>query len=324
MDIVSLESITILFVAVGLLWFVILLLSDADVALILKSKLGKQPASLVGKVVWVTGASSGIGEAITYCLAEAGCKLVLSARREDELQRVKKACLASTKCKVQEDDIMVLPLDVTDFDSHKKKVQEVLEYFNKVDILINNAGKSQRAHWTEVELSVDKEMFEVNTLGPVSLTQALLPHMIERKQGQIAVISSLSGKFGAPLSRSYTGCKHAVQGYFDCLRTEMSANNISVTLVCPGPVFSNFLLHAATGKKGEVVGKSLSKTEKRMTAERCAYLSCVAIANHQYETWVCQQPILLLTYLSLYFPDLGKWILAKMGVKQIMAMRDGK
>ncbi|GFR69033.1 dehydrogenase/reductase SDR family member [Elysia marginata] len=320
MIIFSFETIAIIALFVCLAWLVILLLSDADVPLILRSKFGKQPASLCGKVVWVTGASSGIGEAIAYCLADAGCRLVLSARREDELNRVKKTCLASAKCKLQEDDIMVLPLDVTDFDSHEKKVQVVLEYFNTVDILINNAGKSQRASWNEVELSVDKEMFEINTLGPVSLTHALLPHMIGRKQGQIAVVSSLAGKTGAPLSRSYTGCKHAVQGYFDSLRTEMSTNNIDVTVICPGPVFSDFLLHAATGKKGEVVGKPVSKKEKRMTAERCAYLTCVAIANRQYEAWVTQQPILLLVYLAQHFPDLNKWIMAKMGVKQIMTM----
>ncbi|RUS78552.1 hypothetical protein EGW08_013695 [Elysia chlorotica] len=319
-----LEVFAVITALICLGWFVILVFSDADMPLILKSKFGKQPASLAGKVVWVTGASSGVGEALAYCLADSGCKLVLSARRKEELDRVKKACLASAKCKVQEDDILVLPLDVTHFDIHKQKVQEVLEYFKTVDILINNAGKSQRALWTEVERSVDIEMYELNVLGPVLLTQALLPHMIERKEGQIAVVSSLAGKFGAPLSRSYTGCKHAVQGYFDSLRIEMSTNNIDVTLICPGPVYSNFLMYATTGKKGEVVGKKISETEKRMTAERCAYLSCVAIANRQYEAWVTQQPILSLIYLMQFFPDVGKWVMVKMGMKQIMAMREGK
>ncbi|GFN94503.1 dehydrogenase/reductase sdr family member 7 [Plakobranchus ocellatus] len=308
----------------GLVWFIILMVSDADVPLSLRAKFGKQPESLAGKVVWVTGASSGIGEAIAYCLAESGCKLVLTARRKERLEKVKQTCLASAFCKVKEDDILVLPFDVVDFDSHEKKVQEVLEYFHTVDILINNAGKTQRAAWMDVELSVDRELYDVNVLGPVSLTQALLPHMVERKQGQIVVVSSLAGKVGAPMSRAYAGCKHAVQGYFDTLRTEMALNNIDVTIICPGPVFSEVLIHAATGKKGEVLDKPMAVTEKRMTANRCAYLSCVAIANRQYEAWVSQHPVLVLVYISLLFPDFGKWFMAKLGLKQLLALREGK
>ncbi|RUS83044.1 hypothetical protein EGW08_009183 [Elysia chlorotica] len=220
-------------------WTIILLMSDADVSLVLKEKYGKQPASLSGKIVWLTGASSGIGESMAYCLAESGCKLILSARRKEELDRVKKACLASATNKMKEEDIFVLPLDLVDFESHTQKVQEVLEYFSRVDILINNAGKSQRALWMDVELSVDRMLYEVDVLGPVSLTQALLPHMIERKEGHIAVVSSLAGKSGVSGMRSYCGAKHALQGYFDSLRIEVASDNIDVTIICPGPVFYN-------------------------------------------------------------------------------------
>ncbi|KAK3702757.1 hypothetical protein RRG08_042742 [Elysia crispata] len=319
-----LEVIVGLALVIALGWAIILLMSDADVSLILKAKYGKQPASLAGKIVWVTGASSGIGESIAYCLAESGCKLILSARRTEELERVKKACLVSAKHKVKEEDILVLPLDLVDFNSHSKKVQEVLEYFNKVDILINNAGKSQRAMWMDVELSVDQFLYEVDVLGPLSLTQALLPHMIERKQGQIAVVSSLAGKTGVSGMRSYCGAKHALQGYFDSLRIEMASNNIDVTIICPGPVFSNARLHAATGKMGEEAGTQMDSSEKRMTAERCAYLSCVAIANNQYESWISPHPPLVLIYIVQMLPDLSKWFMQKIGSKRIMALREGK
>ncbi|GFN94500.1 dehydrogenase/reductase sdr family member [Plakobranchus ocellatus] len=319
-----LEALAIIAIISALAWFIILILSDADVSLILKAKFGKQPESLAGKVVWVTGASSGIGEAIAYCLAESGCKLVLTARRKEQLEKVKQTCLASALCKVKDNDILILPLDLTDFESHAQKVQEVLEYFNKVDILINNAGKSQRALWMDVELSVDRLIYEVNALGPVSLTQALLPHMIERKEGQIAVVSSLAGKVGVAGMRSYNAAKHALQGYFDSLRTEVSVNNIDVTIVCPGPVFTQALFNAATAKMGKEVGKHMDVSERRMTAKRCAYLTCVSVANRQYESWVSPHPPLLLIYIVLMFPDLSKWFMKKLGAKAIMAFREGK
>ncbi|CAL1528428.1 unnamed protein product [Lymnaea stagnalis] len=309
---------------IGITFLILLALSDANLRLIFKTHFGKRTASLAGKVVWITGASSGIGECIAYHLSEAGCKLVLSARRQDELERVKKACLKSGKCKTSEEDILVLPLDTVNYESHKNAVQQVLEYFNQIDILINNAGKGQRAAWMDVELPVDRELFEVNVLGPVSLTQAVLPHMIQRRQGHIALMSSVAGIVGAPISRSYTGSKHALHGYFDSLRIELSEHNIDVTLICPGPVSSNFFIQAATSKQGEVLGREVGKDEKRMSAERCAYLSCVAIANRMYQVWLAQQPVLLFVYIMQYLPDLGTWFLLKMGLKRIAKMREGK
>ncbi|KAH9492895.1 Dehydrogenase/reductase SDR member 7 [Bulinus truncatus] len=301
----------------------LLALSDANVMLILKLRFGKKIDTLAGHVVWITGASSGIGEHIAYHLATAGCKLVLSARRKEELFRVKHTCLKLGGSRLQDEDILVLPLDSTDFDSHSKAVQQVLEHFNKIDILINNAGKSQRAFWNDVQLDVDRELFEINVLGPVSLTQAVIPHMMERKKGHIVVMSSLAGILAVPGSRSYCGSKHAVHGYFDSLRMEMG-NNIDVTLICPGPVFSNLFKQAATGKHGELLGREMDSSEKRMSTERCAYLSCVAIANKMYEVWISQQPILLLTYLFIFFPDFGKWFSAKLGAKAFIKMREGK
>ncbi|CAG5136393.1 unnamed protein product [Candidula unifasciata] len=241
---------------VALIAFVVFLIalarSDGDLQLMFKTKFGKPPDSLAGKVVWITGASSGIGEHIAYCLAKAGCRLVLSARRTEELERVKQKCLQISAGKLSEDDILVLPLDVVAYDTHKPAVQKVLETFNKIDILVNNAGRGQRALWLDVDLSVDRELFEINVLGPVSLTQEVLPHMIQRKQGHVVVVSSVAGKLGAATFRSYVGSKHAIHGYFESLRTEMYEHNIDVTLVCPGPVVSNMARAFVTGKPGEV------------------------------------------------------------------------
>ncbi|CAG5134015.1 unnamed protein product [Candidula unifasciata] len=297
---------------------------DADLLLALYAKFGNQPASLKGKVVWITGASSGIGEYIALCLAEAGCRLVLSARREQLLEKVKERCLLISKGKLSEDDIMVFPLDVVDYESHKPAVQNVLEKFNKIDILINNAGKSQRSPWVDVELCVDRELFEINVLGSVSLTQHVLPHMMERKQGHIVVMSSIAGLIGAPHSRSYTGAKHALHGYFDCLRTEMIEHKIDVTILCPGPVHSNLFIEAATGKKGEMMGKADNLKDKKMMTDRCAYLSCVAIANKQFEAWITEHPFLGICYMNQYSPLLSFLFLKIVGVKRLMKMREGQ
>uniref|UniRef100_A0A0B7B9Y1 Dehydrogenase/reductase SDR family member 7 n=1 Tax=Arion vulgaris TaxID=1028688 RepID=A0A0B7B9Y1_9EUPU len=298
--------------------------SDADLLLMFKARYGKQPESLAGKVVWITGASSGIGEYIAYCLAKAGCRLILSARRQQELEQVKQKCLQMSNGQVSEDDIMILPLNVTSYETHRPAVQKVIDVFNKIDILINNAGRSQRSKWMDVELNVDRELFEVNVLGPVSLTQEVLPHMIERKRGQVVVMSSLAGKFGIPHSRSYSGSKYAVHGYFECLRTEMGEHKIDVTMICPGPVHSNLFLLAARGKQGEVLNKPDSNEDKKMETDRCAYLSCVAIANKLYESWISEHPFLAFTYVNQYFPFLGQWYMTKMGVAKLMKLREGQ
>ncbi|KAH9492896.1 Dehydrogenase/reductase SDR member 7 [Bulinus truncatus] len=292
--------------------------------LIFKSKWGKKKDTLSGKVVWITGASSCIGEHIAYQLAAAGCKLVLSSRRKEELERVKQGCILSNRKNISEEDVLVLPLDVVKFESHKAAVQKVLEYFNKVDILINNAGKFQQGWWTDVDLNVDREIFELDVLGPVSLTQAVLPHMMERKEGHIVVMSSLAGILGAPASRAYCGSKHALHGYFDCLRFEMADHNIDVTLICPGPVVSNIMTSAVGSKERESLGPDSDIFKEKMSTERCAYLSCVAIANRMYEVWITQQPILLMTYILIYLPDFGKWISIKHGVKRYLKLKDKK
>ncbi|BFZ07801.1 hypothetical protein BsWGS_10840 [Bradybaena similaris] len=304
-----------------LVLLVTLILSDGDFLLMFMTKFGKRPDSLAGKVVWITGASSGIGEHIAYCLAKAGCRLVLSARRAEELEKVKQKCLQFGKGKVSEDDILVLPLDIVAFDTHKAAVQKVLEAFGQIDVLINNAGRGQQAVWLDVELSVDRQMFEINVLGPVSLTHQVLPHMIQRRGGHIVVVSSAAGKIGPPHFRSYAGSKHALHGYFGCLQTELDPYNIDVTMVCPGPVVSNISLVSMTGKPGELVNKQFKTSHMRMATGRCAYLICVAIANRLYEAWISRHPSLLILYLNQYFPDLTKWILKKAGKVVVLKIR---
>jgi len=322
MDLVILCTVSVLILTILLIGFLgLIFVIDCDLLLLWKSKFGAKTDSLAGKVVWITGASSGIGEFLAYKLAESGCQLVLSARRVNELQRVKSECIL--RGRVKEDDVLVLEIDVLDFNKHTKAANKILSHFGKIDILVNNAGRSQRALAAETSIEVDREMIEMNTLSVLSLTKAVLPHMMERKEGHIVVTSSVAGKIGAPFSATYSATKFALQGWFDALRIEQKENNINVTMVCPGPVFSNLLQHAFTGEAGTTYNRDMQATEKRITTERCAELMAIAMANNMYEVWISFSPPLFFTYLTQYSPTLARWIAGIVGMKAIHKIREG-
>ncbi len=301
-----------------------LVFADADLSVLWAARFGKNPSTLSGKIVWITGASSGIGEYLAYDLARVGCKLVLSARREEELLRVKKQCLANGG--VKDSDILVLPMDMTDIDNHKKYTQKVLEHFGQIDILMNNAGRSQRAFVIDTEVEVDRQMMELNAISVFSLTKAVLPHMIKRKTGHLVVTSSIAGKVGAPFSATYCATKFAIQGWFDALRIEMAQHNITVTTICPGPVHSAIQREAFTAKSGVKYSDiaDMSKVEKRVATSRCSELITVAIANKLEEVWISLNPVLMFTYAAQYMPSIARSVGKKMGVKVINQLREGQ
>ncbi|KAH3859181.1 dehydrogenase/reductase SDR family member 7-like [Dreissena polymorpha] len=314
----AIEFLLIIYLVVQLLR---LLIADCDLQLQWAEKFGKSTGVLARKVVWVTGASSGIGEHLAYELAKAGSRLVLTARREKELQMVKKQCLSYGN--MMDADVLVLPIDLLNFELHKPAVEEVIARFGQIDVLVNNAGRGQRAAWERTDLQVDRDMLEINVLSVLSLTKAALPHMLARGEGHIVNMSSVAGKIGAPLSGSYTGAKHALQGWFDCLRIEMFPK-IHVTNLCPGPVFSNLLKDALTEKKGEVCNTEMKKDDRRMSTARCAQLCAIAMANKLDEVWISQHPVLLVVYCSQYMPTIFSWIFKRVGVKSAMKMREGR
>ncbi|XP_064623119.1 dehydrogenase/reductase SDR family member 7-like [Lineus longissimus] len=307
MDVILLCVVGLFILTLVLFW-----LSDADPILLFCDKFGKSPASLAGKVIWITGASSGIGEYLAYELAQNGCKLILSARRPQELERVKKACLG--KSSLADGDIMVLPLDVLDFDNHPRQVEVVLKYFKKIDILVNNAGRSQRSEFLQMPLAVHREMLELNVLSVISLTKAVLPHMLERKQGQIVVTSSIAGKIGVPFSATYSATKHALQGLLFALQSELTGTNIAVSIVCPGSVISGIVRNAFTSKPGEAYGIDIP--DESMATERCAHLTVVAIANRLLEVWIARQPQLLVCYMFTHFPVVTVRLIQMFGMKR--------
>ncbi|MEP3167446.1 MAG: SDR family oxidoreductase, partial [Marinobacter sp.] len=203
------------------------------------------------QTVWITGASSGIGEALALKYAQDGACLVLSARREDELERVAARCRGAG---LASDQVLVLPLDVTDWESLAGKVQKVLDTFGGVDLLVNNAGVSQRSLCKDTDMSVYQKLMDVDVMGQIALTKAVLPHMLERGAGHLAVTSSVAGKVGAPMRTGYCAAKHAVMGFFDALRAEVEGQGVSVSTITPGFIRTDIARNALSGD-GSAYGK---------------------------------------------------------------------
>lgn len=214
--------------------------------------------SFKDNVVWITGASSGIGEALTYALHEKGAKLILSSRRKEVLEKVKNNCSGDTS------DIHILPLDLAETDALPAKAQQALNQYGRIDYLFNNGGVSQRSLAIETNMEVVRKVMEINFFGSVALTKAVLPSMIKRQSGHIVVTSSVMGKLGTRLRSTYAASKHALHGYFDCLRQEVYSDNVHISLVCPGFIKTDVTKNALEGdgskhnKMGEGQKKGMS------------------------------------------------------------------
>lgn len=258
--------------------------------------------SFDGKVVWITGASSGIGEAVAYAYSKAGAKLVISARREEELNRVKNAC-------AQPDKVMVLTMDLADHDSMAGKTAEVLKAMGQVDIMFHNAGISQRSLIMDTDFSVDRKMIEVNYLGTVALTKALLPSMLEKGHGHFAVVTSLTGYIGSPLRSGYAAAKHALHGYFDSLRAELEDKGIKVTLICPGYVATNVSVNALTGN-GSKQNSMDEATANGLDSATAAKRMLKAIKKEQHEAYIGNKEIMAI-YLKRFLPKVFAGIIKR-------------
>lgn len=250
---------------------------------------------LENKVVWITGASSGIGKSLALELQGAGCKLILSARRTELLNEVKQQCRAT-------DHIAVLPLDLANHDQMPQIVEKAISQFGHIDVLVNNAGISQRSLIAETDFSVYKTLIDINYLGTVALTKALLPHFISRKTGHYATITSLMGKFGSPYRSGYCGAKHALHGFFDVLRMEHQKDNINVTLICPGFVKTPVSIHALTGD-GSSQNKDDEATANGLDSKLVAKKIVRAISRKKFEVYFGKIEVAGI-YLKRFFPKL--------------------
>jgi short-subunit dehydrogenase len=229
------------------------------------------------KVVWITGASSGIGEALAVELAARGARLVLSARRAERLEAVRQRCGAERAA--------VLPLDVAEVASFEKAAARAEAIYGRIDVLVNNAGVSQRSLFAETGPDVIRRLVETDFLGPVLLTRAVLPGMVTRKSGYVVLVSSLAGKVGAPLRAAYAASKHALHGFADSLRAELWQHGIGVTVVAPGFVRTEISLNALEGD-GRRHGSMDPAQASGVSAERCAMAIVRAVERERREVMV--------------------------------------
>lgn len=265
-------------------------------------------ASVNGKVIWITGASSGIGEALAYALARRGARLILSARRKEELARVKGNCPPDSQA-----NVAVLPLDLAAHETLPLTAEAAVQLFGHIDILVNNGGISQRGLVADTLLAVDRQIMEINYFGAIALTKSLLPHFIKRKCGHYVNVSSLTGKFGTPYRSGYAASKHALHGFFDALRAEHYGDNIKVTMVCPGFIQTPLTLSALTGD-GSPLNKMDAKQYQGMPAEQFAEKMVSAIEREKQEVYIGGREVIAV-YLKRFVPRIFSTVIRRVAVR---------
>lgn len=257
------------------------------------------------KTILVTGASSGIGEAFAKQLATDGAKLLLSSRNAEKLEALKKQLSNA-------EQHLVLPIDVSNPENIKTVIAANQSLFDNIDVLINNAGISQRALTWEASHESERQIMETNFFGPIVLTKAVLPGMMKRNAGQIINMSSPAGKFGFPLRSSYSASKHAMHGYFDTLRAELVGKNVKVLLACPGRVDTNMSVNAVTSD-GSKNGSKEARLAGGLSADNAARIILRAAKKGKAELYIGKEQILI--YLNRYLPSVFRAIVSKFNPK---------
>jgi short-subunit dehydrogenase len=247
------------------------------------------------KVVWVIGASSGIGEEIAIQAAQHGAKVILSARNREALKKVQSKLL-------HPENHLIVPIDLENPATFKSCVDEVIEKYSRIDYLFNNGGLSQRSTVADTPLSVDRRIMEINYFGNIALTKAVLPHFIQQKSGHIIVISSIAGKFGFFLRSAYSASKHALVGFYESLLLEQAENNIYVTIAFPGKINTSISMHALNAN-GEQHGVMDHNQATGMPVETCVNQLFAAVKKNKKEVLIGNKEILAVK-IKRFFPGL--------------------
>lgn len=234
----------------------------------------------MGKTAWITGASSGIGEALAKAFVRGGGNAVLSGRNVAQLERVASESGAADRC-------LILPFDTMDFVSLAAMVDTAIAFRGGIDVLVNNAGISQRSLAIDTDFSVYERIIGVDLLAPIALTQAILPHLLARQSGQLVMISSVAGKAGVPLRTAYCAAKHGLIGYADALRSEVAGQGVKVLVVAPGSVKTNVSRNALNAD-GSVRGASDKAIDNGIDPDEVARLIWDAVAKGTREMVIAE------------------------------------
>lgn len=246
------------------------------------------------KNIWITGASSGIGEALAYELAKRGARLILSARNMEGLKRVRNACC-------NPESIVLLQVDLEQTELIQPKAEQVLQQYGFIDFLFNVAGIAARDAAMQTKLQVDQKIMNINYFGTIALTKAVLPGMIIKGSGHIVTVTSVAGKYGLPMLSAYAASKHALHGFFDSLRSELDKKNIRITLIVPGAVNTPITRNAITGN-GENFGKMLQIQRDGLAPGRCAVRILNAVSRGRQEAVIGGVEESFTLFLKKFFP----------------------
>jgi short-subunit dehydrogenase len=249
-----------------------------------------------GKVAWITGASSGIGEALVYAFIKNGAFVIASSNDSSELQRVK------NNCGDHSENVTCVPFDLSDTGDINNIVDAQMKKSGRIDYLLNIGGISQRATIEETPLWLDRKIMEINYFGTIALTKAILPYMIKQKSGHILATSSISGRFGFPLRSAYSASKQALHGFFETLHIENQKNNIRASVIIPGRVRTKISMHALTSD-GKEHGKMDEGQEKGITPEKAAKTIIRGIKRNKREILVGSGELIML-HIRRYLPFL--------------------
>jgi short-subunit dehydrogenase len=248
------------------------------------------------KVVWITGASSGIGLSLLKILCKSGAKLIITSSNPEKLEK------ASDYCKKYNVECHPLLCDLSDCDEVANLIPLAISVYNKIDILILNAGKSTRGRAVETNIYVDREIMELDYFSNIIIAKEIAKNMLKNGGGNIAVTSSITGKFGFPLRSSYAAAKHALHGFFETLGLEEEKNGLKVTIVCPGRINTDISFSALLAD-GSKYNKQDHGQKNGMPADVCAMKYLKAIQKGKKEIFIGNKEILMV-YFKRYIPSL--------------------
>lgn len=259
------------------------------------------------KTIWITGASSGIGEALAKEYDNKEHILFISGRKITELERV--------KSEIKNALVHIIPFDISDEAASLDAVQTVKDLSSGIlNLLINNAGISQRSLALDTVLEVDKKLMDVNYISQVRLTKAAMPMLLASGEGQIVVITSVMGKIGTPYRSAYAGSKHALHGFFNSLRAELHDKNVSVTIISPGFVQTAISINALTGD-GSAQNSMDTGNANGLTPAQFAKKARKAIDNKKKEVIISKLKEKFGVFMYKFFPNIFAVLIRKMSVR---------
>lgn len=273
----------------------------------------RKKKTLNGKVVIITGASSGLGEALAHVFYACGCKIILISRRKEELDRVKNI-LMNTHVIVPTYPPVVLPIDITNINNLQTEITKIIDIHGRIDILINNAGISYRGEIINTNMDVDIKVMLTNYFAQIALAKVILPYMIKQQSGHIVCISSIQGKISIPYRSAYAASKYALQAWCDCCRAELHDQNIKITIVSPGYIKTSLSLNALTGS-GQIYGVMDKTIQEGYYPEYVADRILKAVLKEEKDILITPFIPKAAMYLRTLCPSLYFWIMQKRAKK---------